>query len=58
MGVEGKVFRLEMLSRLVVRKIIQQDSAENGSFGFDVCRETVGETVVGSGQGLVICNEN
>ena len=53
MGVERKIFRLEMLSRLVVRKIIQQDGAENGALGFHVCRQAVRETVVGGCQCLI-----
>ena len=54
MRVERKIFRLEMLSRLVVGKIVQQDGAENGTLGFNVGRQAVRETVVGSCQGLVI----
>jgi hypothetical protein len=58
MRIEREIFRLEVLSCLVVRKIIQQDGAENGAFGFHVCREAVRETVVSGGQGLVICKES
>ena len=57
MGVERKVFRLEMLGRLVVGKIIQQDGAEDGPLGFHVGRQAVRETVVGSCQ-WSICKEN
>src|SRR6185503_5876982 len=52
--VERKVFRLEVLRRLVVGKVVQQDGAENGPLGFNVGRQAVGESVVGSGQGRVI----
>ena len=40
-----------MLGSLVVGKIVQQDGAENGTFGFHVGRKTVRETVVSSCQG-------
>jgi hypothetical protein len=56
-GVEGKIFRLEMLGRLVVRKIVQQDSAENGTFGFNVGRKAVRETVVGGCQDFLSVKE-
>ena len=49
-GVERKIFGLEMLSGLVVRKIIQQDGAENGAFGFNVGGQAVREIVVGRSQ--------
>jgi len=50
MGVERKVLRLQVLSCLVVGKIIQQDSAKNRPLGFHVSWQTVRETVVGSCQ--------
>ena len=53
MGVERKIFRLEMLGGLVVGKIVQQDGAENRAFGFNVGRQAVRETVVGGCQGLL-----
>jgi hypothetical protein len=54
MRIEREIFRLEMLGGLIVGKIVQQDGAENGTFGFHICRKTVRETVVGSGQWFVI----
>ena len=57
-GVEREVFRLEMLGSLVVGKIVQQDGAEDGTFGFHVGRKAVRETVVSSSQGFFICLEN
>ena len=55
MGVEREVFRFEVLGSLVVRKIVQQDGAENGTFCFYVCRKTMREIVVSSSQGRLTC---
>ena len=41
-----------MLRGFVVRQVVQQNGAENGTFGFHVGGKTVRETVVGSSQGL------
>ena len=49
-GVEGEVLGLEMLGCLIVGKIVQQDSAENGTFGFHVRWKTMRETIVSSSQ--------
>jgi hypothetical protein len=38
MGVEGEVLGLEMLSGVVIGVVVEQDGAEDGAFGFDVCR--------------------
>ena len=53
MGVEREIFRLQMLGRLVVRKIVQQDGAEDGAFGFNVRGQAVREIVVGRCQGFL-----
>jgi hypothetical protein len=39
-----------MLGGLIVGKIVQQDGAKDGTFGFHVRRKTMRETVVGSCQ--------
>ncbi len=54
MGVERKVFRLEMLRRLVVSKVVEQDGAENRALGLNIGRQAVRETVVSSCQGRVL----
>ena len=54
MRVERKIVSLEMLRRLVVRKIVDKDRAQDGALGLDVGRKSVRETVIGSCQGICI----
>jgi hypothetical protein len=42
-----------MFSGLVVREVVQQDGAEDGTFGFYVGRKTVRETVISGSQDLI-----
>src|ERR1700721_163722 len=51
MRVEREVLRLQMLSGLVVGEIVEQDGAQNGAFGINVCRQGLREMVVSGGQG-------
>ena len=46
--IQKKVFGLEMLGGLIVGKIIEKNCAENGAFGFDVCRKGLRGNVISS----------
>src|SRR6266403_1469135 len=45
MGIEREILGFEMFGSLVVGEIVQQDSAENGSFGLNISRQAVREIV-------------
>ena len=49
MGIERKVPNFQVLSCFVERGIVEQDRAQNGTFGVYVCWQGVGDLVVNSG---------
>jgi hypothetical protein len=49
MRIERKIVRMEMFGGLVIRKVVQQNSSENGALRLHICGHAAGEVVVGSG---------
>ena len=49
--VEREIVNAEVLSRLVVSKVVEQDGAENGALRFHIRRQRA-DGVIGSGQGI------
>src|SRR3977135_2791137 len=48
MRIERKIVRTQVLRSLVIRKIIEQNGAQDGALGFHVCGKTA-DAVVGGG---------
>jgi hypothetical protein len=46
MRIEREVLRLQMLGGFVVGQVVEQDRAQNGTLGFNVCGQSVRETVI------------
>ena len=48
MRIERKIVRTQVLRSLVIRKIIEQNGAQDGALGFYVCGKTADAVVGGS----------
>jgi hypothetical protein len=57
MRIEGEIFRPQMLSRLAVSKVVEQDRAQNRALSLHVCGQSVRQAVIGGSHGKLSFQE-
>ena len=50
MGIERKIFWLQMFSRLVISQVVEQDCTEDGTLGLNICRQRLRGNVISGRQ--------